>query len=548
LNWADPTNLANGDSLLSSDFHIFIERDGVLVDSVAGGSKSFLDSGLNDGQEYTYSIYTKVDSTGFKSETVSATWTSGGSPLPTAPTQVNVSSQGSDMVISWVNPSVNIDGTPMDDLAGINLYQDGLLHSSFTRSSSDSGQADSEVVTPLASQALTWYLTSFDNENPFHESATTDTLVTPVNGPVLEAFLFIEDLDPLFWRNENADVNDRSVSPPSSPYSLNFNGKPSGGDVVELNPLDLSGYGGSGVVFSYFYQPEGSGNAPEAGDSLRVYFRNDAGAWVLVRGYDGMGYQPFVQEVIDIESAPGGNYIHSQFQVRLRNIGSKSSTTPNDDWFVDNIYLGLPSSGIVMSSDSLMFDTTAVGQTSVDSIEVYNVGVSPLVVTEVLGVGGVFGVDIGTFTVDVGSSRKVAVSFTPPSAGNYAGQLEFVSNDPVHDTLRVYVWGYGELVTGISEVLGVPKTFAVSPNYPNPFNPTTSIKYQLPQSSDVRLVIYNVLGQRVRTLLNNQIEAGYHEVVWDGLNDYGNQLGSGIYIYRFEAGDYSRVQKMIMMK
>lgn len=105
---------------------------------------------------------------------------------------------------------------------------------------------------------------------------------------------------------------------------------------------------------------------------------------------------------------------------------------------------------------------------------------------------------------------------------------------------------------GDSVVLATPDHFAIIQNYPNPFNPTTRIKYQLPQSSHVTLSIHNILGQQVRTLINSPMEAGYHSVEWDGRNDAGAQVGSGIYIYRFSAGNsgqgYLKVQKMILMK
>ena len=95
----------------------------------------------------------------------------------------------------------------------------------------------------------------------------------------------------------DVDVNDRSVSPPSAPYSLNFNGKPNGADSLVLYPTDLSGYTGSGLVFSYHYQPQGQGNAPEPDDSLKVEFLNSAGEWIMVRSYAGSAVQPFTHEV-----------------------------------------------------------------------------------------------------------------------------------------------------------------------------------------------------------------------------------------------------------
>ena len=130
-----------------------------------------------------------------------------------------------------------------------------------------------------------------------------------------------------------------------------------------------------------------------------------------------------------------------------------------------------------------------------------------------------------------------------------------MSNDAVNDTVDVMVSGYGEPPVGIEDPVGLPTSYGVSPNYPNPFNPTTTIKYQLPQQSEVTLSIYNVLGQKVRTLLNANLEAGYHSVEWDGRNDVGVQVASGVYIYRFQArqvgsstSDYLKVQKMMLMK
>jgi flagellar hook assembly protein FlgD len=70
----------------------------------------------------------------------------------------------------------------------------------------------------------------------------------------------------------------------------------------------------------------------------------------------------------------------------------------------------------------------------------------------------------------------------------------------------------------------------------------------LPRAAEVQLVIYNILGQVVRNLVNTRLEAGYYQAVWDGRNDTGLAVGSGIYIYKFRAGEYQNVRKMILMK
>jgi hypothetical protein len=120
------------------------------------------------------------------------------------------------------------------------------------------------------------------------------------------------------------------------------------------------------------------------------------------------------------------------------------------------------------------------------------------------------------------------------------------TNDPALPVTNVQV--IRTMVTGIEGQHALPSTFDISQNYPNPFNPTTSIKYQLPQVSDVKLLIYNVLGQKVRTLVNDRIEAGYHSVIWDGRNDEGRAVSSGVYIYRFEAGNFTRTMKLMLLK
>ena len=94
-----------------------------------------------------------------------------------------------------------------------------------------------------------------------------------------------------------------------------------------------------------------------------------------------------------------------------------------------------------------------------------------------------------------------------------------------------------------------PDAFALANNYPNPFNPATTIKYALPQAADVELTVYNVVGQPVRTLVAEHQNAGRYVVEWDATNDSGHSLSSGMYFYRLEAGgDFLEVKKMLLLK
>jgi hypothetical protein len=113
-----------------------------------------------------------------------------------------------------------------------------------------------------------------------------------------------------------------------------------------------------------------------------------------------------------------------------------------------------------------------------------------------------------------------------------------------------YSWGPG-VISGIGDGgdTEIPDEFALYQNYPNPFNPTTTIKYALKADSDVELVIYNMLGQKVKTLVSTRQTAGYKTIQWDGTNDNGTRVASGIYIYRIKAGnEFVKARKMLFMK
>ncbi|RMH81501.1 MAG: hypothetical protein D6681_18105, partial [Calditrichaeota bacterium] len=369
LTWDDPTNYVSGDTLLPANFTIEIERDGVHIASVPGGTEMYTDTGLNDGQLYEYTLFTKdiFDST---STPVQVSWIAGGSPVPNPPTNFFITSTTvgeSALMLHWTNPATNVDGTPMDDFAGINLYEDGSLVATFTRSPADTGAADSTLYTPPAGTHA-YYITAIDNETPQNESDPSNTAYTPLALPFFDDFPTPPEPNPGFWINVTAEVNNVGVNPPSAPYVLSLDGHPNGGDLVTLLPVDLSGLQGSGVLFSYWYQPQGSGNAPETGDSLAVEFLNDQGQWRTVREYPGTPVVPFVNEVIDIASedpGPGATFFHPGFQVRFRNIGTASTTSHFDHWLIDNVFLGVPSASPQMVVDpQLIEDTLLVGATS----------------------------------------------------------------------------------------------------------------------------------------------------------------------------------------
>ena len=93
-----------------------------------------------------------------------------------------------------------------------------------------------------------------------------------------------------------------------------------------------------------------------------------------------------------------------------------------------------------------------------------------------------------------------------------------------------------------------PLEFRLYPNYPNPFNPFTTISYDLPEEGYVELAVYNMLGEKVATLMQGNQEAGSYRLNWDGTSQSGEMVSSGIYFFRIVSGSYCRTNKMIFIR
>ena len=100
----------------------------------------------------------------------------------------------------------------------------------------------------------------------------------------------------------------------------------------------------------------------------------------------------------------------------------------------------------------------------------------------------------------------------------------------------------------VTEAAAIPEVFALHNNYPNPFNPTSTIQYDLPEIAKVSLVIYDMLGREVITLVNQEQQPAFHRVIWDGRNSAGQPMATGMYIARLITPEYTRAIKMVMLK
>ena len=103
---------------------------------------------------------------------------------------------------------------------------------------------------------------------------------------------------------------------------------------------------------------------------------------------------------------------------------------------------------------------------------------------------------------------------------------------------------------GSSDMAGdeIPQSYELMQNFPNPFNPSTTITYALPAQGPVSLIVYDALGREVTRLVDNVQPEGYHTVQWSGVNSAGGQVSTGVYFYRLQAGDFSQIRKMVLVK
>ncbi len=104
-----------------------------------------------------------------------------------------------------------------------------------------------------------------------------------------------------------------------------------------------------------------------------------------------------------------------------------------------------------------------------------------------------------------------------------------------------------EATTGAPEDQVTPAAVTLS-NYPNPFNPETTISFGLTEAGYTTLNIYNIAGQKIATLVQDELSAGTHSITWDGTTSNGANVASGMYFYRLQSGDYSITNKMVLMK
>jgi hypothetical protein len=268
--------------------------------------------------------------------------------------------------------------------------------------------------------------------------------------------------------------------------------------LTDGNLVYATGFGEDGATF---FDP----NGPDFLNTLTA-LENSYGYWVKVNNdVDGFQY-------------PAGNGFSAR-QVALN---------VNPDIIKTNQYMFM--NGTVSFDHIAYFIGDKVAVSTQDGILV---GEMEILDNGYLMTTAVYG-DDNTTTAKDGAETSEKLVFT---YGEYESQPVFVEFTPNMELRKV------DLL-----FQNLPQEFGLAQNFPNPFNPVTNIQFMLPEAADVQLVVYDLMGKTVRTLVNGSQTAGYKTVVWDSKDESGIPVSAGMYIYELRSGSYSAIQKMVLLK
>ncbi len=200
---------------------------------------------------------------------------------------------------------------------------------------------------------------------------------------------------------------------------------------------------------------------------------------------------------------------------------------------------------IEVSVDLIDFGEIAVGQQAVEILTISNVGNAALDISDLTFSNDAFSTDTTSLTILPETSEELNIFFNPTQTGFYEAFLTIFSNDFIHPEMEIELWGEGTQ-TGNDDI---PEfVTAVQQNYPNPFNPNTTIEFSLAETGNVSLIVYNIKGKKVKTLVNGILEPQNYSVSWNSVDDDGKQLSSGVYLYSFKTENISKMMKMLLIK
>ena len=327
------------------------------------------------------------------------------------------------------------------------------------------------------------------------------------------------------------------------------------------------------AVLSLIENCYATGNSTDWGNG----YEGGIGGYGLIPGGDGtrgnIRSSQIKSSFWDLEtSAQSKNfgYINPEAMVNVTGKSSsqmkETSTFTDSGWDFDEIWALIPeinngypylrklTNAPIFSIDhsSITFEQVEIGQTTPEhELTIANTGTSPLTIFTIEKTGAhgsefnLARIEGLPWTIEPHGTKSFAVSKTPLSEGEKTA-LIIISHNAIYSPNYITLFGDSS-ISETDETIDIAKT-ELWGNYPNPFNPETVISFSVKNDSKVTIDIYNIKGQRVKSLVNDTYKTGNYNVVWNGRNNDGNIVSSGLYFYRMKADGYSQTRKMILIK
>ncbi len=521
LTWVNPDLTFGGDPLTEL-LETRVYRDGDLIYTNSnpgiGDPDNYTDAPTASGL-YNYGV-TAYNSAGESPAASYVTWV--GEDVPAAVEDLLLEEQSGNGYLTWVNPTVGLNGGAFNNpILGYHIVRsDGVVFEI-------TGENDHYTDITIPGADYYDYTVTVYNSIGDGGSATSNTVMIGAGDEI-----FFDDFEAGLG-NWNSIINSGAGSwiVYSPPFPNNYNMPPtSSGNVcsadsdaagsgtttdctIELvTTLDLTNYTTVNLQFDNDF------NAIDADDYCYVDVTTDGTTWDNVLTFSGVDVTA-THEIIDITAFVVG---HSSVNIRFH------SVQPGWDWWwtIDNV--GVYGTGI--PADPGYIEGTVViadGAGDVEDVEVEAGGVivNPLA-------NGTYSIELDPGTYDVTASLD-------------GYDTEIIEDVLVTESNATTGVDFSLVTDGDEIILAATK---LNGNYPNPFNPVTTIAYSIKDAGNVTLEVYNLRGQLVKSLVNEVIETGDHIVTWKGRDNSNKSVASGVYFYKMKAQNYSSIKKMILMK
>jgi len=280
------------------------------------------------------------------------------------------------------------------------------------------------------------------------------------------------------------------------------------------------------------YLVSGTSDEYEWIDTTTIDFKKH---WYYVASFDTGGETDVFSGITYVPSLESGRTLVYPMEDEENGI---TSTIPY-------LFAGSTTQEIFIDTDSIDFGDVEIGDTATYVFIIYNMGNIQLEVYDI-NTETPFYVDYSENYVNAGELIEIQIRFSPEETGEYSNNLTIYSNDNDEEEVTVQLTG---TAVGLSvDWHQIPEKFALHQNHPNPFNPVTTLRYDLPEGANVNITIYNMMGRKVSTLVSSQETAGFKSVQWNATNDKGSPVSAGLYLYTIQAGEFRQTRKMVLLK